>query len=34
MNAGNVSKWCRLFEEGGTNVHDDKRSGYLFFILF
>jgi hypothetical protein len=24
---GSVRKWCRFFKEGGTNVHDKKRSG-------
>jgi hypothetical protein len=23
----NVRKWCRLFKEGGTKVHDEERSG-------
>lgn len=27
MNDGNVRKWCRLFNEGRTNIHDDERSG-------
>jgi transposase len=27
MNEGNVRKWCRLFIEGRTNVHDEERSG-------
>jgi len=27
MNRGNVRKWCRLFKEGRTNVHDEKPSG-------
>ena len=27
MNRGNVRKWCRLFKEGRTNVHDEERSG-------
>jgi hypothetical protein len=34
MNVVNVRKWCRLFEEGRTNVHDDKRNGYLSLVLF
>jgi hypothetical protein len=25
VNEGNVRKWCRLFEEGRTNLRDDKR---------
>ena len=33
MNGENVRKWCRLLEEGGTNVHDDKRSGHLSLVL-
>jgi hypothetical protein len=27
MNRGNVRKWCRLFKEGRTNVHDQEPSG-------
>jgi hypothetical protein len=27
VNEGNASKWCRLFKEGRTNVHDEERSG-------
>jgi len=27
MNGGNVRKWCRLFKEGRTNVHDEEPSG-------
>jgi hypothetical protein len=23
-----VKRWCRMFSEGRTNVHDDDRSGY------
>jgi hypothetical protein len=26
LNEGNMRKWCRLFREGRTNVHDE-RSG-------
>jgi transposase len=26
-NESNVRKWCRMFNEGGTNVHDEERSG-------
>jgi len=33
MNVGNVMKWCRLFEEGRTNAHDDKRIGCLSLVL-
>lgn len=27
MNDGNVRKWCLLFNEGRTNIHDEDRSG-------
>jgi hypothetical protein len=27
VNEGNVRKWCRVFKEGRTNVHDEERSG-------
>jgi hypothetical protein len=27
MNRQNVTKWCRGFSEGRTDVHDEKRSG-------
>jgi hypothetical protein len=27
MNEGNVRKWCWLFKEGRTNVHDKEQSG-------
>ena len=27
MNQQNVSKWCREFSEGRTDVHDEQRSG-------
>lgn len=27
MSRQHVSKWCRLFKEGRTDTHDDKRSG-------
>ena len=27
MNRQNVTKWCREFAEGKTDVHDEKRSG-------
>jgi len=33
MNKGYVRKWCRLFEEGKTNVNDEERSGKLSTIL-
>ena len=26
MNAGNIRKWCWLFKEGRTNVHDEEQS--------
>ena len=27
MNRQNVMKWCHEFSEGGTDVHDEQRSG-------
>jgi hypothetical protein len=27
MNRQNVTKWCREFSEGRTDVHDEQRSG-------
>jgi transposase len=27
MNESSVKKWCRMFNEGRTNVHDEERSG-------
>jgi len=27
MNGQNVTKWCREFSEGRTDVHDEQRSG-------
>jgi transposase len=27
MSDGMVRRWCRMFSEGRTNVHDDDRSG-------
>ena len=27
MNRQNVTKWCREFSEGKTDVHDEQRSG-------
>ena len=27
MNLQNVTKWCREFSEGRTDVHDEQRSG-------
>jgi transposase len=27
MNRQNVTKWCRVFSEGRTDVHDEERSG-------
>jgi hypothetical protein len=27
MNEGNTRKWCRLFKEGRTNVHEERRIG-------
>jgi transposase len=27
MNESSVRNWCRMFNEGRTNVHDEERSG-------
>jgi hypothetical protein len=27
MSDGMLRRWCRMFSEGRTNVHDDDRSG-------
>jgi hypothetical protein len=27
MSEGAVRQWCRMFKDGRTNVHDEKRSG-------
>jgi len=27
MNRQNVTKWCREFSEGRTDIHDEQRSG-------
>jgi transposase len=27
MNRQNVAKWCHEFNAGGTNVHDEQRTG-------
>ena len=32
MNRQNVTKWCREFSEGRTDVHDEQRSGRLSLI--
>jgi hypothetical protein len=32
MNRQNVTKWCREFSEGRTDVHDEQRSGRPSFI--
>jgi hypothetical protein len=32
MNEGNVRKWCRLFNKGRTNVHDEELSGHLSLV--
>ena len=32
MNRQNVTKWCREFSEGRTDVHDEQRSDRPFFI--
>jgi len=28
MSDSKVRQWCRLFKEGRTNIHDEKRSGW------
>jgi transposase len=32
MNRQNVTKWCREFSGGRTDVHDEQRSGRPFLI--
>jgi transposase len=32
MNELSVRKWCRMFNEGRTNVHDEERSGHPSLI--
>jgi transposase len=32
MSDGMVRRWCRMFSEGRTNVHDDDRSGRLSLV--
>jgi hypothetical protein len=27
MSEGTERQWCRMFEDGRTNVHDEERSG-------
>jgi hypothetical protein len=29
MSDGPVRQWCRMFEDGRTNVHNEERSGQL-----
>jgi hypothetical protein len=33
MNRQNVTKWCREFSEGRTDVHDEQRSGRSSLIF-
>ena len=33
MNRQNVTKWCREFSEGRTDVHEEQRSGWPSLIL-
>jgi hypothetical protein len=33
MNRQNVTRWCREFSEGRTDVYDEQRSGKPFFYL-
>jgi len=32
MNRQNVTKWCREFSEGRTDVHEDQRNGRTYLI--
>jgi len=32
MNRQNVTKWCREFSEGRTDIHDEQRSGRTSLI--
>ena len=32
MNGQNVTKWCREFSEGRTDVHDEQKSSRTFLI--
>jgi len=32
LNRQNVTKWCREFSEGRTDVHDERRSGRASLI--
>jgi len=34
MNWQNVTKWCREFSEGRTDVHDEQRSGRPSLISY
>jgi transposase len=34
MNMQNVTKWCREFSEGRTDVHDEQRSGRPSLISY
>jgi hypothetical protein len=34
MNQQNVTKWCREFSEGRTDVHDEQRSGRPSLISY
>jgi hypothetical protein len=29
MNEGTVRRWCRMFKDGRTHVHDEERGGRL-----
>jgi hypothetical protein len=33
LNEGNVRKWCRLFKDGRTNVHDEEQSGRPSLVM-
>ena len=32
MNQGNLRRWCWLFKEGRTNVHDEEQSWHLVLV--
>jgi hypothetical protein len=33
MSDGVVRRWCRMFSEGRTNVHDDDRNGRPSLVI-
>jgi hypothetical protein len=32
MSEGTLRQWCRTFEDGRTDVHDEERSGRLSLV--